>query len=57
MQVPFAVWSQEWKNPKPEKVISTIDIESTGKGIPIILAITGKNRKSKEKNDSSLQKY
>jgi len=36
------VWSQEWKNPHPGKVISSIDIESAGKGIPVILAISGK---------------
>jgi hypothetical protein len=41
-QTPFAVWSQEWRNPEPDKVISSIEIESAGKGIPVILAITGK---------------
>ncbi len=38
----FGVWSQEWTNPHPDKVISSIDIESSGRGIPVILAISGK---------------
>jgi hypothetical protein len=36
-----AVWAQTWENPHPEKVISSIDIESEGRGIPVILAVTG----------------
>jgi hypothetical protein len=35
------VFAFEWVNPEPQGIIQTIDFESNGKAVPILLAITG----------------
>jgi beta-galactosidase GanA len=35
------IFAHEWKNPKPDVEIKTIDIKSSGNSVPTVIAITG----------------
>jgi hypothetical protein len=35
-----SIWVLEWKNPKPERAIRTVDFVGSGRGVPILLGIT-----------------
>ncbi len=38
-----ATYSIEWVNPEPERIIQSVNFNSTGMGVPILLAITGES--------------
>ena len=35
-----SIWVLEWKNPKPQQAIRSIDFVGAGRGVPILLGIT-----------------
>ncbi len=41
VHAPVALYGCEWINPCPDKIIESLDVVSSGSGVPVLIAVTG----------------